>query len=272
MPIVTTPVLERSTNNIINAVTPYNELNLRAQNLADDLVAFVEDLGTDIEAAGAAIDAAVIQTAADVETTTLAKDQAVAAHLLAEAAQSGAEAARAAAEGFALASEAGQAAAENSALAAEAAQVAAEAAAASAAMHLTEVGGYAVQMVNATGAPSVHGTLVMASADVDFGVAVATGLTLSPVGVMYSDGVANGELVWVVVAGAADVLLKDGTAAGRGNWVVTSDVAGRADATATLPPGGTQQSTEAHFREVGHCIQGVSAGTAALARCLVHFN
>jgi hypothetical protein len=77
----------------------------------------------------------------------------------------------------------------------------------------------------------------------------------------------------VAISGIADVLIEDGTAATRGNWVYTSDAqAGRANATLANPPGGGIPELDTHMREIGHCLQTVTAGNDKLARCLLHFN
>ena len=137
---------------------------------------------------------------------------------------------------------------------------------------LTDEGGYAVSLINKTGAASVKGTLVAGHTSEDDSVMVAPIDSKAAFGVMFEDGVADGELCWIVVSGIATVLLKDGTATTAGNWVVVSDTAGRADATAIAPPGGELIDAAYHFGEIGHSIQNVTAGTNKTARMVIHFN
>jgi hypothetical protein len=132
---------------------------------------------------------------------------------------------------------------------------------------ITEDGGLAFPFINNTGGASEKGRLVEISGagsvehtDVD---------SVDPIGVMYSDGVANGSTVWVVMYGKAKVLLDDNTGSTAGNWVETSE-AGYADATQAAPPG----AVLAHFQEIGHCIETVAAGgagTHVLATIILHF-
>lgn len=137
---------------------------------------------------------------------------------------------------------------------------------------LTTEGGYAVRLLNKTGAASVKGTIVAGHTAVADAVMVAPIDSKTAFGIMYDDGIADGSLCWVVVAGIATVLLKDSTATTAGNWVVVSDTAGRANATAVSPPGGELIDAAYHFGEIGHSIQTVTAGTNKTARMVIHFN
>jgi hypothetical protein len=132
----------------------------------------------------------------------------------------------------------------------------------------TPEGGLAVLVTNKTGSDTVKGTLVDASTATDNAFSLTEADDADIIGIVYEDGIADGEEAWVVIAGIADVLLKDSTAATRGNWVMSSDTIGRADATASAPPG----LAAAHFQEIGHCVQSAGAGTDVLARCILHFN
>jgi hypothetical protein len=138
----------------------------------------------------------------------------------------------------------------------------------------TEEGGLAIRLINDTGGASAKGSVVDSSSSVEAGVSLEGAGGLDPIGVIYDDGVANGDWVWVVVSGIADVLLEDGTASGYGNWVETSGTtAGRADATNVAPPAsGVINEIQEHFREIGHCLESQGAGTNVLARCVLHFN
>ena len=76
-----------------------------------------------------------------------------------------------------------------------------------------------------------------------------------------------------MIHGIADVLLEDATASTLAYWARTSITqAGRADITNAAPPGGGVAAIDRHFREIGHCIQAVTAGTDKLARIVMHFN
>jgi hypothetical protein len=133
---------------------------------------------------------------------------------------------------------------------------------------VTEYGGIAIRLINKTGAASVKGTLVEADTAVDMAFAVAAVDALDVIGVVYEDGVADGDEAWVVIYGIAEVLLKDSTASTRHYWVQSSDVAGRADATNAAPPG----AVLAHFQEIGHCLESKIAGTNVLCKIAMHFN
>lgn len=136
---------------------------------------------------------------------------------------------------------------------------------------ITEDGGMAIKMINKTGSASVKGTVLMASTSVANAVNLQAN-QYDSAGIMYSNGVADGGEVWVVTSGKAYVLLADTTASTMGNWVFSSLTDGRANATLTAPPGGTISAIDEHFKEVGHCLQTVTAGTSKLALCFVHFN
>jgi len=88
-----------------------------------------------------------------------------------------------------------------------------------------------------------------------------------PIGVMFEDGIADGQECWVVVSGIAEVLLVNSVATTRSYVAYSSaTVAGRIDTAATVPAATT------HFREVGHTLESKTAGTNVLAKCVLHFN
>lgn len=135
----------------------------------------------------------------------------------------------------------------------------------------TDLGGYAIKLINKTGANSVKGTLVSADTGVDDACRLTPLDGLDTIGIMWSDGVADGSAVWVVVSGIAQV--KTGAAATRGQFVrqsVTTDTGAAAGIAITEAAPTTPFATDNHFREVGHCIQ--TTGAAGLARCVIHFN
>jgi len=133
---------------------------------------------------------------------------------------------------------------------------------------ITPEGGIAVKSKNKTGAASVKGTLLTASSTTDGGVDATGGSAYECVGVMYSDGVADGSDCYVVVSGIAEVLLKDSTSATRADWVGISDTAGRAEATAIPSP----PTDAGHFREIGHANESKASGTDVLCKIFLHFN
>lgn len=137
---------------------------------------------------------------------------------------------------------------------------------------LTAEGGFAIAMVNKTGAPSVKG-MVVTPGGANFGF-VATGVSAySAIGCVYNEGIPDGDTCLVVISGICDVLLEDATASTAGYWVKTSDIAGgRADATLASPPGGGIPELTEHSRELGHCLESVSAGVDKIARITLHLN
>ncbi len=134
----------------------------------------------------------------------------------------------------------------------------------------TAIGGTAVQLTNKSGADSVVGKLVKADTATNDAV-ILTGATDDEcIGVFLDAGVPDGNECWVVIDGIADVLYDDNVAAVRGNWVGTGQ-AGLAR-TQGAPPG---LGVAAHFEEIGHAIESVSAGgggTFILGRCKLQFN
>lgn len=137
-------------------------------------------------------------------------------------------------------------------------------------MKFTREGGLAIRMLNKTGITSEKGVLVTADTGADGAVDVAGADNNDVIGVFYESGIADGGEVWVVTYGIADVLLKDNTGSTHGNWVGASDEAGYAYATENSPP-----AAPTHFREVGHCLQTVTAtgaGTHVLCNIMMHFN
>ena len=136
---------------------------------------------------------------------------------------------------------------------------------------VTPLGGITTRLTNKTGVASVKGTLVEANESIDGAFEVLSDL-YDCVGIVYEDGIADGEECLIVVAGVAEVLLKDTTASTMGNWVKASDTDGRADATLALPSGGTIGQLQEHFQEIGHCIESKVAGTDVMAKIVLHFN
>jgi hypothetical protein len=138
---------------------------------------------------------------------------------------------------------------------------------------MTPEGGIAIRLTNKSGATSVKGRLVRASAGTNNAYELSGADVPNVIGVEYEAGIADGSECWVVVYGVAEVLLQNSTASTRGYWAKQSDtVAGRADITNALPPGGTIAALEDHGSEIGHCIESKTAGTDVLAKIVMHFN
>ncbi len=134
----------------------------------------------------------------------------------------------------------------------------------------TAIGGFCIKLTNKTGANSVAGNLVRADTATDDAVILTAATDDECMGVFLDSGVADGAEAWVVVAGVADIKFDDNVTAVRGNWVGTGQ-AGLARTQAAPPALGIA----AHFEEVGHCIEHVTAGgggTFILARCTLQFN
>lgn len=136
---------------------------------------------------------------------------------------------------------------------------------------LTVDGGFAVHMVNKTGAPSVKGSAVTAGEAVQNSFVLESS-QFATIGYVYESGIADGAECLVVKAGKAKALLKDGTAATRGYLIrPSSDTPGRVEA--VVPSGGIgAQATADHFKEAGHCLENQDAGVGVLALVSLHLN
>ena len=135
---------------------------------------------------------------------------------------------------------------------------------------LTKEGGFAVRVINKTGAPSVKGHILEAEGTTDNGVEKAGINDPDPFGIMYDNGVPDGGGCWMVVSGIAEVLY--GTVVTRATFSrvpVTADgiAAGLAVNEALPAP---PFSTDKHFMEIGHPIE--SIGAPGLAKTVLHFN
>ena len=138
---------------------------------------------------------------------------------------------------------------------------------------LTPEGGIAIWMINGTGATSIKGTIVGTSPSVDNGVEISPANVADMIGVIYDNGVPDGELVRVVITGVAQVLIRDSTPATRGYWCRMSITqAGRANITNASPPGGGIPEIDEHFKEIGHSLESATAGTDVLVKISVHLN
>jgi len=133
-------------------------------------------------------------------------------------------------------------------------------------------GGLLIKLTNNTGSPTVKGSLVSSSPNINDGFILQNN-EFDTIGVVYENGIADGEETYIVVSGIAEVLLKDGTASTRGYWAIAADTDGRANITQPTPsPNNTLNEHTIHFKEIGHCIETKSAGSNVLAKCILHFN
>lgn len=132
----------------------------------------------------------------------------------------------------------------------------------------TAEGGDVFWMTNATGSATVKGTIVEASATVDDGFDVAGLDCDDPIGVVYDDGVPDGERCRIVHNGKAHVLVEASQAVTRTNWLRTSSSAVGRVHPAASPPG----ADPSHWQEVGHAVESVAGGANVLVLAAIHFN
>ncbi len=135
----------------------------------------------------------------------------------------------------------------------------------------TPEGGIAIKVINDTGAASIKGMIVKASFTLDNGVSIIPIDNPDPIGIIYDDGIPNGEYIWIVTRGKAEVLYSTPVTRGTFSRVPqsldTSPVAGQAiNEALPVPP----FSTDKHFQEIGHPAE--SRGTPGLAMTYIHFN
>lgn len=130
--------------------------------------------------------------------------------------------------------------------------------------------GFLAKFINRTGHTSVKGELVACSTATDREVILQAN-EFDTIGVVQEAGVAEASEMWIWLNGSVcQVLYKNSTAATRGNLLLAADTDGRCiDVT---NPGSGVPATETHFKECGHVLQSVGAGTNVLALAMIHFN
>lgn len=130
---------------------------------------------------------------------------------------------------------------------------------------VTPEGGFAVSLVNASGAILPKGYAVEPSPGTDNGVIPCSAGDINPIGFVYSN-IAIGASGLIVIAGRCQVYLNNAGGGTRAQWISmnTSTVPGQVVAAASPP------SQAIHFEECGHLIQ--SVGAAGLCYAIVHFN
>jgi hypothetical protein len=130
--------------------------------------------------------------------------------------------------------------------------------------------GFLVKVVNRTGATSIKGKLVSASTTADDEVILQAN-EYDTFGVIQESGIAEGSQMWIWVNGSiCQVMFKDGVKATRGEICIAADTDGRADRVTN--PGGGLPGVDIHFKECGHILQTINAGTDILALVMIHFN
>lgn len=136
---------------------------------------------------------------------------------------------------------------------------------------VTADGGFAVPMINKTGAPSVKGTPVTASAEEDNAFKVETS-QYAVIGYVYEDGIADGEECLIVKSGKAKVLLEDDTTATRGH-LIRASITQLGRVNSVVPAEGIgAQTTADHFKEAGHCLEDNPGGVDQLVLASLHSN
>jgi len=135
----------------------------------------------------------------------------------------------------------------------------------------TPEGGIATRVINDTGAPSIKGTVVHASPNIDNAVSLIPIDNPDPCGIVYDNGIPDGEYIWIVQHLKAEVLYS--TPVTRGTFSrcpLAADgagIVGRAiNEVLPIPP----FATDKHFLEIGHPTETIAA--PGLAMTFIHFN
>ena len=135
----------------------------------------------------------------------------------------------------------------------------------------TPEGGILHRYVNHTGAPSIKGTVVGHSTQFNDSVSLPSS-PFAATGVIYENGVPDGNLCNVVIHGKAWVRTENNIEIKNGYWVGASTVTPGTALAADEPPGGGFAGlTQEHFREIGHCCTYRAAGSSALILIQIHF-
>lgn len=134
----------------------------------------------------------------------------------------------------------------------------------------TPEGGLAIRVINKTGAASIKGYCVTAGAEDNSVILVPIGVP-NCIGVFYESGKADGEYVWIVISGMADVYFWNAPTVGylarTGLAADTGEVSGQALSEA-FPA--SPFASDKHFCEIGHVLETKEA--PGLAKTLLHFN
>lgn len=136
---------------------------------------------------------------------------------------------------------------------------------------LTPEGGLAIRMINKTGANSIKGSVLEVSLTTDNGVKLIDIDDIDPIGIIYDNNIPDGELVWVVVSGLAEVLYSTPVALGTiSRCPAGGDASGTIGEAINEPLPAPPFATDKHFQEIGHPIEAI--GSPGLALTDLHFN
>jgi hypothetical protein len=131
----------------------------------------------------------------------------------------------------------------------------------------TAEGGQAIRLINKTGSNSVKGSVVTAGSSIDFSFVLSPAGSINPIGVVYENGIPDGNYTWVVIVGIAQVLIENGITVNANDWAgVSNSVAGRAYAVISPPAAPT------HDQEIGHFVEAQASGTDILAFTVLHYR
>ena len=136
---------------------------------------------------------------------------------------------------------------------------------------MTPEGGYAVKLINTTGAASVKGRGVEANSALDNSVVLVGIDVVDCIGVFYESGIADGDYAWIVTSGIADVLFIGATT--RHDFArvnITADASPVAGGIISEAVPTSPFATDKHFAEIGHVLETI--GAAGLAKVNLHFN
>lgn len=129
--------------------------------------------------------------------------------------------------------------------------------------------GFLVKMVNKTGVATVKGSVICPSPTTDNSFALQYDM-FDSIGVVAEAGVADASEAWVWVNGSiCQVLFEDTKASTREYVAIAAATDGRAEA---IPVPTVSPAAAEHFKEIGHTMESVSAGTDILVLCHLHFN
>lgn len=135
---------------------------------------------------------------------------------------------------------------------------------------VSAIGGFMVKLTNKTGAASVKGKIVDAARDTDNAVRLTQVDVPDTIGVMFEDGVADGQETWIVISGIAEVYFSASVTRG---WLarstITADGVAAGIALGEAVPA-SPFATDKHFCEIGHIL--ASRTGAGLAKTILHFN
>lgn len=136
---------------------------------------------------------------------------------------------------------------------------------------VTDIGGFAIKLINKTGAASIKGYCVTPGSSVNSSVVLVAIGVPNCIGVFLESGIADGAEAWVVISGIAEVYFWGSTTRGHlartGLAADTGEISGQAlsEAIPTSP-----FSDDKHFCEIGHVLE--SRTGAGLAKVNLHFN